>query len=1178
MIVLGSRQRMRELEAHALRALTKTQFQRFCLRLLEEEYLARFEPKTVEIESGFEDEPDGGRDLRAVVSRSAHTRAHWALLPDEPAAHESADFWYSCKTHKSDAHGRDPGGWRKQIRDDLDPSPRIINGRTGKLVDNAEDIARSEEKRSPPADLLAALHSGSGFVVLVNVEASKRLEFEAELRTLFGFWLHRKFGRVPNLQHVVRVRDASYLARVFNERPFTLSPELQARLRIDEPAHLLDWVRWTEEFERDRRDMVYREDVGRATIAKQLLESISSDQRAAVFRLWGPPGVGKTRLAHHTLEAANLQERVRFSQDFIGVLQWLTSRDGGPADDQILVVDEVPPIQAGTLAKTFGAIAPARARLIIVGPQDLGNVGGPTPVLVERLEPDTARAILIDEMNAADERIAVALALCGGYPLFAMWLGHALALDPELLRAPGSALTNDHDPWDAACAVLVGPRGADQDAWRAAAERRAKALLLASMTTERSWDGLQHDEEVRIVDALGIGWSDLMGAARECENRGLLRRPSAGNRRYVSPANLERLVLNHFFGDSGPGGPPLDPRRLARTLPEFFPTLLPRAELVIASDACKRNLSSAVFAEIHEAMGRNDGATARRLAEFLPWASHHDPSLALAQIESLFGEFGPERIVAALGRWAGESLAHLTHREIGAGEFERVEALLFELARAGFTPGELRGFAWTHLFAAVLHLTRRPFEERFAILQRRLASKDTRERALAVVALGHLVEPRSISATIEEQRDDVDGPWEHAQTPEPDYHQRFRAGWSTLLDMCEDSDETVSALARTAVAANLKNGLSIGLDDLHIDRLAAAVSNWTARQRGRLIERLDDNPDRSESLSRLRTALEPVTLDEKLLTRVGRWPSGPRLVEIDQWRERVQARDAELAREIITHAAAEHFEWLRSNEAVRAREFATALGREDRELRLLPQLQAAANDSAGRAVVAAYMAGWAEVAGDLLFDQWRAVAAIDPETLARVLARVPGTDARARQLLALLRDSKVPSDAVAGVGLAARWAASVSNPVIDELLIALDERLDEGTAREGVGLTRTRLTRTSSELSDRTRAAMHRLLGRAGRASLPSVVAVPWIESVVTLAHHGDLEPLDAALRHVARPNYVGFSHHLVEALQLLVRTGFSAQIWAVLVDLLDDEVAAGKLAPVLEDSGLLEHDRREHG
>jgi hypothetical protein len=1184
---------MRELQPEALRRLNKHLFERFCERLLEVEYETRFEPGAVEFEgTAEEDVPDGARDLRAIVTREPIARSHWALLPDQPC-----DAWYSCKSHKDDGHEREPRGWRKQVRNDVDPSPRIVDGNTGELYADADERAARKDKRPPPRDLLSALAEGGCYVVLVNVRAERQVEFERELRTVFDYWIRKLIDADASLgADAVRIRDATYLARVFNARPFALPPDLERRLAIAEPRFLADWRRWTQRYTRDRRDMKWEPDARRQALDAKLRAFLTSEERAPVFRLWGPPGVGKTRLVHHVLGDAGVTGRVRFSEDVPEVRSWLTDPYNHLAGDMILVVDEVAPTDAAGLARDFRAHGPPKSRLVMVGPQELDHQGQPEPELLDRLDDAQTRAILINEMGAGDARIELALGLCRGYPLFAYWLGHALANDPGLLAAPGAALTGDDDPWDATCAVLVGPRGADERAWRGQATRRGKALLLASLTTGHPWSRLEDDERRAFADALGLSWAELETAAVECVSRSLLR--VHGELRYVSPANLERLVLNHFFSDKGPGGPPLDPRRLARELVPFFDGLLTRARAVHASDSCKRNLAHGALSEIESAARSRDLARLGRVAPLLGSASHVAPEDAVTVIETVVDALGVATIVTGpLADALTMSLRHINHRRISASTFERAESLLFKLARqeqpANSLPFEApHGWArscWMSLFDPVVHLTRQPFELRFELLSRRLHSKDPDERALAVDALGLVLGPPGGGWA--GGWDDVDGPWEHEQRSPPDYGARLGQTWSALLDASEDRSEVVRGRARKLIANRLRFGLEGGLRPAQVDRLAQLVSGWSVDERERLSEQVDDvvrydldslgqRSTLSQAFTHLREAVEPGSLEELIIAQVGRWHPGPWPINVEDRTRLEQHRDLDLARALVADPAllTMMLPWLTSPKAVRARQFAHALGQADRPQQLLEILRDNVHDIVGYRFTAAYLVGWLEAVGDATFDHWldAARACESPVLLARVLTMAVADNHRARLLLELLRTHELPGLALAGFGFFAPWAKQVSTELLDQLLIELSGSDDGSFTTEGVGLLETRLHRAADDLTPEVREAAHELLERqTGTPS--SIVARAWTRSVVALAEHGDLRPFLVALE-LATDN-LEYPHHIVEVLRAITEAGLGDRVWPAVTRLLasSDEADRTWLVRMFADARLPDGVTSEH-
>ncbi|MCA9697915.1 MAG: hypothetical protein KC431_10360, partial [Myxococcales bacterium] len=749
---------MRKLEAKDLRRLGKHEFNRFCRMLLDVEYQARFGLDEVALYGpASEDVGDGGHDLLSIVKKPprAGDIAFWTLLPSEPC-----EVWYSCKSHKDDGDNKDPGGWRTQVRDDLDPSPRLLDGRSGKLANDPDAILTANPKKKPPSpSLLEALAKGGRYFVLVNLEGELVRELERDMQLVLEFWVRREIDATANLHaDAVVVRDATHLANVFNERPFSLPAEIEHALQLAEPQFLLDWDQWNQRYPKERRFTHWKPDDERSRLiekihrfvtepAQERDETGKKEKYSRVYRLWGPPGVGKTRLVHQALDqllaGTGGTSRVRFTEDAQEVRRWLAGRKY--ADDLILVVDELPASDATSLAKEFELLPQKGTRLIMVGPQELGHVGEPQPTLLERLDEAQTRSIFTDELGD-DPRVDLVVGLCRGYPLFAHWLAKALSGDASLLRErladPKASLTDDEDPWDATCAVLVGPRGGDEVRWRKIAECRGKALLLVAMSTERVWTDFSDDLREKIAEALKTTWSDLEDAGRACEQRSLLRR--RGQLYYVSPANLERLLLNHFFSD-GPGGPPLDPRRLARELPDFFAALGERVEVVYASESCRRGFVRATTQVFEHALHGRDTRTLHECSELLLPATRLGPEEMLPLLERLVRE----QINACLTAGSLQDSIRLCLRHIGlrhtsAAVFERVESLLYLLASAfeerKTWPDPQFLTAWAALFYPVYHLTRQPFEVRFARLRARLHSAERRERVLATEALCTTVE------------------------------------------------------------------------------------------------------------------------------------------------------------------------------------------------------------------------------------------------------------------------------------------------------------------------------------------------------------------------------------------------------------------------------------------------------
>lgn len=1183
---------MRELQPEALRRLSKTTFDHFCRRLLDVEYAARFEAETVELDGPAEDDvSDGGRDLWARVTKPALRTSHWTLLPSEASKRKPMEVWYSCKTSK------EPGRWRALVRKDLDPSPRIYDEKNGQLFDDAK--TRAANKGGPQEALLQVLVDGGRFVVLVNARAQKVKEFRGELRAIFEFWIARVLGTKHRLlESQVRVFDATHLANVFNARKFMLDAPIERELSLEEPNFLLDWGRWTKAYTGGedegrggthtggRRAMRWRPDALRNHLIRELREFSSPAMAAttAVLRVWGPPGAGKTRLVHHALDHEDLRDRVRASDDVHSVQDWLADQRSAFAEDLILIVDEVAPSDSASLAHTFGRFAPAGARLILIGPEDLGHQGSPEPRRLAPLEPEQTRLILEDEMGD-DPRVEVVLGLCDGYPLFAYWLGRALADDPDLLREPGRSLTDDEDPWDATCAVLMGPRGAQETRWREGATVRAKVLLLASLLHEAPWSRLVHDEKEALAAALGVGWDELRSAMGDCVNRSLLR--SRGQSYYVSPANLERMVLNHFFGDRGPGGAPLDPQRFARELPRRFPNLVNRAQLVGASDSCKRNLAGGALEELREsarALVAGDAAPLGERASVLTSVCHVAPRETVELIAELIETLGVDGLTTARATSVvRQALRHASHRELSATSFASIEASLFAFAfaRASSSVDPIDSI-WAGLFRPGVHLTRQPFGQRLALLHARLRSEVASERELAVAALVAAIDGQT-SAGWTPGWDDIDGSWEHERRL--DIGPRYAQLWSALLAASADPLASIQARSRRAIALNLRRGLASGLQPEQIDRLGERSIVWTIEERDLLAEHLDDvfrydieegaSPDPwLDALERLRQEITPTGLYEEIVAQVGRWHPGPWPVDAQDRETLERELDARLAARLLDEPAVleSAFAWLISPGATRKHRFAEALGRADTARSLYLSLRRQARDARGQLFIAAYLVGWSEAVGPEAFDEWLSSAMLDEpsQLLARVLTWIPSSEWRAGLLLDILRGADVDGLFVSGFGFRRGWASEVSTRRIDELIVEIAGRHEKDFERAGLGLLEVRLSRSVEGMSSELLEASHELL-EGQVVAPPSIVQRAWVNSIVALAKHGHLRPLFSVVDEIV--DELAYPHHVVSAIRKLMDSpGFADKIWSTFAYLLDDLDQNSTLADVLADAGILAH------
>ena len=1153
---------MRELKADSLKRLGKTEFEGFCWRLLVEERRRYFAPQTVHLDppSGA-DIADGGRDLLAIVRQRPRTLSDWGLIPDR-----TGEVWYSCKSSSDDGSDtKTPRGWAEQIRRDLDPSPRIIDAQVNPPIvkADADTTLETRKQQGPPHALLQALADGGSYFILVNVPAAKQREFRHEIQILFEFWIQRGLDQAVNLDGRIELFDAHKLAEIYRENPFTLDSDFLKKLDVSEPDFLLPMTRWTAAMDSDRLMIDFQADEQRNELLADLADFLKPEHDAdRVFRLWGAPGIGKTRLIHRALELADfaIQSRVRFTTEARETLQWLAKFDLTGFDDLVLVADEVRAEEASLLAQEFTRASAERpnARLLIVGPVDHNHEGKPEPVLLGRLSDAEIDAIIANrgiEDGELTQRIAK---LSEGYPLFAFWLSQALATDPGLLDEPSACLTGDSDPWQVTSAVLIGPRDVDLNVWRARATLHGKALLLTILAHDEDWATFTEEIEGAFAGALRVdSFNDLLDAARACEARGLLRR--AGHRRYISPANLERMLLNHFFGSTEP---PLDPSRIRERLPERFGRLLERARRVDADGHCRRNLARAALDAL-DSMPRKHPFGRSSLAE----AAFTAPEEAAFAIQA-FLVSGPAKV----DRRVYAALRHVYHRNISIEAFRAVEDALWRTAALDQQALDF----WASGFS-MRAATHRPFPDRLALLRRRLSDSNAGNRLRALRGLAVAVQSSPSQPVLESGWDDIDAPWWKPETWEEHYQLRD-AALEELLELTSDSDPRVSDMARAQCAA------LDWLDDTHsaeiMTALATRVSSWTGEQRSKLREMIwgpeDVDPEHEDGPRHLlAAALAPQNFEDRLIDHVGSWmPVFQR--EAPALLDKSEPNDQALNREIIAdpRLLIIHIDWLGSRAAVRARSFAKALGQADIEGEILPVLLNESAASRAPGFVAGYLVGRDRGLDDSPLDDWleQQLDRNDlSELLAATLMTTDGTDRRATILRALLERGTVVGSSLTRLGYS-DWARDVSNRCLDELVLALVDRGPSSHVDaqfQALGLLATRLRRDHADFDPDIRDAMTRasgaLLLSTARGQLPNLVERAWVKVAGELVSRGEKGAFTLAFVRACASDFSGFPHHLVAALRSLLREDRAALVWDVVAEVLNSGTSAASVRDILD-------------
>lgn len=902
---------------------------------------------------------DGKRDLIVRVAdepRTPRTSFRASLTWDE----RERQTWYSCKGGS---------GWKRSFLDEL--------GATGK-----------PGKKRPPAHLLDHLSKGRRFVFVIAEQTLDDDDFLTKAESGLGYWLdHERGGRPGTLRQQLHVIDAHALARfIAVHKPSNLGEPLRRALGIDAPEGFQEWERWTKELG-GRELTEFESDPSR----DEILTAIADASRP-VIRIFGPPGAGKTRVAHEGIR--RLGEDVCARVLYCGDPQrgrrlgdWLEG-----AGRPWVVLDELRTIDVEDIEAKFDALAPDGARLFLIGTSDEGTRAehGRAFALGELDERAIERLIRhefgLSGSTPSDEQVAVVCSLSERYPWYAILLARALAREPESFARGVDEATR----WSiGARRVLAGPRGdhASPQHWEREAQLRAKCLLVAMMTRdlELPWDEIweRHGEALGMALREPRDWHEVKERALACRHRQILRQSGArAQRRYVSPNNLARIILNHFFG---PDGPDLGPT-IRRHAPYFRGVLLGIAKAVHATVAI-RELARGEWQELARRAGE-DGIDA--VTEYLSprrvayEAALEAPREAAEGIGSALVQLDDRALAAAARARAvlREALAHVVHRAIPSEAFLAAEASLFRLARLDDEPWSNNATGvWKNLFLPSLHQTHQPWELRLVRLDGRLANKDPGIRGLAVEALG-LAVGASESALGHGDDDLRDGDW-----PRPtldDLAAQKDQLWKRLLDACHDSSEHVADRARRAVTGHFRTGVGRRLHAPELHRLATMVSSWTVEQRRMLIEKFLDlqrydaartatlPSETRDALSALEAALAPTNLRERVVVQVGTWTPGPWRIDDDDRPTHERFVDRALARELLESPEDQPWvlRWLLGPEAHRSRSFWRALGFVDQPRVIREQLVDLVEHGASPRALTDYLLGWSDDEGPEAPEAW----------------------------------------------------------------------------------------------------------------------------------------------------------------------------------------------------------------
>ncbi len=945
------------------------EFEQFFRRLLraEREHRHRADARVLGPVTAYRG--DEKRDLMFEVAgppRRARTDFTEALTWDEVGR-----TWYSCKGG---------GSWRSSILTELGSAAR------NKSIKNGTNPGAARNR--PPGKLLDHVENGGRYVFVVGVAAIDDRGLLDEAAKLLRFWLDFEERKIPpNLRAQLDFFDANSLADFIATHKPELSESQRAALQFEEPEGLKPWTQWTAELAAGRDLPEFQADAER----QALLDAIGNSKNR-VLRVFGPPGVGKTRVVHEGIRrcGAGAEAQTRYCEDFESSLRVVQDRWLHRGAKPWLVLDELRTIDAEQVTAKFEANASEGARLILVGTADSKARSVPNREFpISELGDEQTRTLIVNEAGGLSEEQRESIwKLSEGYPWYAVLLARAVSENDAILEQGDDDATR----WSSGTLrVLAGnvEHYADAAQWEREAEIRAKALLVAILTRdlEMDWSELweRHGEGLRLAIDEPTQWNEVVRREQDCRGRQLLRQSGLrATRRYVSPNNLARLVLHHFLTD-----PDLGPK-IRRHVPEFRSTLVAVAKAVQVNPALIEQLARGEMDEL-ERRASVEGVAAvdayLRFSEPCYEAAQDVPEHAAAVMARVVERTRMEELSSAgnlrsVGAFVFE---HVVHRKISTAVFFAVEAALIALARVDDSPfsNNAEGI-WKSLFLPGLHETHQTWEVRRTRLDERLADPDEFVRALAIEALGPAVDPREQGLGYSEV-DKLDGDW--PQVTESELLGRKAELWTRVLDACREDDRGLAARARLMVARQIRGAVGRGLEAERLAELTGEVACWTPEERHELLESLVDvrrydmddyaeRPDLRDALSELEHAAAPLGLEDRVRAQIGSWHPGPWQITDPDREVHERTADLELARALLGDLGALQWalEWAASPQAHRANALWLALGRADQGASLLSRLTAVVAQGACAAGFGRYLLGWAEADSVKAVEDWLAVA------------------------------------------------------------------------------------------------------------------------------------------------------------------------------------------------------------
>jgi hypothetical protein len=925
---------------------------------------------------------------------------------------------YRCRARQRDIRvshevkAKDEGcdGWSPGHRGRGEWLPKVRTCwqfKTGKAGEPAQ--LRGEAKKKKPRETLKA---GGAYVVVVSA-ASGHTAAEKRLKVL-----RKDAERLPK-EHI-RVYTCETLAAWCNCYPVTA---IAAGLTdFPQGFAFLQVPRWA-------NDPQFAQPYHSEQVADEIdamREGLSLAARGTNHvHIWGPPGVGKTRLALEIVRADELSLFTiylpEYSPDIVSLLAQLRS---APQAHLLIVVGETPGDAVPLLSQQV-RLADGRIRLLTIGTSQPADDYGVRTLALQPLGPQVMRQVVREQAPALpEEHVGFVVRFADGYVKLARIVCDALANDPDVQGL--ELLQQRRDVVRLMGRLLSG-----------LSDSARGSLHVVALLSRVGWEGDAAQEGRAVADCLGKDWQEVKREVHHANER-LGIAPLAGRLRYISPRPLALYLALEALQCS---------RDELRKLPEQLPTEAAREAFYRRLGELAEFPAAAAWVreEIDRFFSLSDlqSASAARVWSHLALA---DPGHAAARMREIVQSASPAE-KQAFGEGRREVVWALVKLAWRRDSFEDAMLALAELAVAeneSFSNNATGEFCAR--FQVGLGGTEVPYRERLAVLDQLLSRPDSDYQRLAVQAL-------SRAALLDESR--LCHGEDHGVRPvrpewHPDHHEAIAARREAVRRLSElvargdaGLEEALAAAAHEMLPLLSHGGLPDEVSELvkavasSYPRYREALRRDVARRQELLAAANGRIPKQIlDALTALHASLVDPSFEGRLRQFVGRhrWDAPEPPPGLLQLVEDFLSDPSLLAR---------HWAWLTSGEAENAWEFGRLLGEHDGGGRLLDQLTSRAARGSDLRLTCAYLAalaahqppGWL---ADWL-DRCLTIDSPDDELVLEVTWRMGADQRSVCRVIALMRRGRLPAERFACLAYSG-WAVALDVGPLRQLLEELARR------------------------------------------------------------------------------------------------------------------------------------------